>query len=228
MIDFLNTEEKNETIEQLMSDFEKDPMEVCTALEEKFARECVTGAIELELLSEQGRVSEFAGHLIERLTTLEHKIPVRRSIFRNREESEQMYRAIVPFLSSMNIPIRQFRSAVLALSLLRDRAVQAYLRLVRTEWLCRELLKRQEKDNYRDRVAKLLEEVMIETARSETLRKSLQDRFRTWQSFDTDVILRFLQNAETALDAEHDGAGCDCTRVVALLGELKRETGKLL
>lgn len=228
MLDFLNTEEKNETVEQLMASFQKDPTDVCRALETRFEESRVTEKIEKPFLSEQRHISDFAKQMIETLTTLDQSLPVRRSVFRDREDSVRMYRAVVPFLSSLGASIKRFRSAMLAGSLLRDRAVQVHLSLTRTEWLCRELLKRMERDDYRERIAKLLEEVLAENEKLESMRTNLQDCIKTWKSFDTDVVLRFLQNAETALDAEHDGIACDCTKVIALLGELKRETWKLV
>ena len=139
-----------------------------------------------------------------------------------------MYRAIVPFLSALDEEIKALRRSIFSLSMIRDRILRASMELMSLEWYCRELLGRVEIDGHLQKLEQLLEMIVDHAGLLDTVRKELDKCSFLWRGFDMHVILPFLENMKKRSDAEHDGVSCDCTGVVALLGELKRETGKLL
>lgn len=228
MLGFLNTDEKNEAVEKLLALLSTDADRLFSAMERAIVRNTLTEEGSACMQTEQRAVTSFAKSVLERLALLETRLPERHSLFRDREDSVRMYRAIIPFLSALDEQIKRFRAAILSLSMLRERVLRANMELMRLEWYCRALLQHKEASIYRVVFEQLLSQAVQSVKRQRELATEIEKRSTAWRSFDCDVILPFLEKMRTCSDAKHGGVACDCTGVVVLLGELKRETGKLI
>ena len=149
--------------------------------------------------------TQFANSLEQMHTLTAHmleRMPVRSFSFRGGANSQQAYSALCPYLVRIEERKRELQMLTLDIAGLRDELASAFVHL------STDLLSKQGRGTQNEE----------ERMRQKELMEQIGRLVATVQEFDRNVLRRYLHALSEASDAEHDGKGCNVSKICELGG----------
>lgn len=224
MIPIFNAENDFLEQKQLKSAFETDPNGVCDKIEAVLEQCSVAARATDAEVQYQEKKRLVLSSIATSAEAFERSVPQRSSMFRGGEDSVRTYRALVPFLLRLEGDRGTLRTQARTLSQWRDALLE--LRAV-MERLMASVATLHFFSDSQNREMPALEtlktRVQTESERQKQILKKIEETLTENVRIDRDVIGAFLVCVFDASDSEHDGEKCHCTKVLTLIGELKKE-----
>lgn len=214
MREFLHAELEDTAWDALVKEQKGDPRDIREAIRAHLAN--ATEQTEDPCTEADARLLDLSGQIASEGKRFLQSLPTQTSIFRGGEDGARVYRSLHPLFSAIEAIQGALYDLILRAAILRQKWEETLLAQIRAEAFAFRL---QLIDRGEETVA-FLRAMRERREQTETILAAFSKRVERIRELEETVVSRFLSTARRAADAEHDGIGCDRTRVVTLVHQL--------